>query len=193
MKGCFSHLSSNVLKRIQNLDLQQRYNDNEDQEFALHLRMLYATAFLPPADVVQGFADLSDRIRNTYNGDVDDLLDYFEDNSIGRFRRNTPRLPPLFPINLWNMFNRTDNELPRTNNSVEGRHRSFQADISSCHPVFWRFLSVLQSEENSIQFNAIQFYSVDILTSFRGLVTIFTESIDKIDINRNIYLYTPFK
>ena len=67
--------------------------------------------------------NLADSIRNTYNGDVDDLLDYIEDNYIGRFS-NAPRLPPLFPINLWNMFNRTD-ELPRTNNSVDGWHRSY--------------------------------------------------------------------
>ena len=61
----------------------------------LHLRMLCATAFVPPVDIDQGFEDLANRIRKTYNGDVDDLLDYFEDNYIGRFRRNEPRLPPL--------------------------------------------------------------------------------------------------
>ena len=38
IKGCFFHLSSNIWKHIQSAGLQERYN--EDQEFALHLRML---------------------------------------------------------------------------------------------------------------------------------------------------------
>ena len=37
-----------------------------------------------------------------------------------RFRRNAARRPPVFPINLWDMFHGTDAELPRTNNSIEG-------------------------------------------------------------------------
>ena len=154
VKGCFYHLSSNIWKHIQNLGLQQRYND--DQEFAVNLRMLCALAFLPPAHVIQGFDDLADHIRQNYNQDVDELLDYFEDTYIGRYRRNAPRRQPMFAIQIWNMFHRTDNELPRTNNSVEGWHRSFQAHVSSCHPVFWKFLSVLKNEENLMRVSITQ-------------------------------------
>ena len=49
------------------------------------------------------------------------------------------------------MFNRTDDELPRTNNSVEGWHRGFQGHISACHP-----LLVLQKEENMIRISIVQ-------------------------------------
>ena len=139
VKSSFYHLSSNVWKRIQQFGLQQRYNDDQDQEFALNLRMLCATAFLPPAQVIEGFENLAGNLRNLYDDEVDELLEYFEDNYVGRFRRNAPRRPPLFALDLWNMFHRTDDELPRTNNSVEGWHRSFQAHVSSCHPVFGSF------------------------------------------------------
>ena len=54
----------------------------------------------------------------------------------GRFRRNVARLLPVFPINLWNMFHRTDAELPRTSNIIEGWHRSFNVQVSSYHPTF---------------------------------------------------------
>ena len=47
----------------------------------------------------------------------------------------------------WNMFHRTHNESPRTNNSVEGWHRSFQANVSSCYPVFNRFIELLKRAE----------------------------------------------
>ena len=45
------------------------------------------------------------------------------------------------------MYARTDAHLPRTNNSVEGWHRSFQAGLGSYHLNFWRFLSYLISED----------------------------------------------
>ena len=118
VKGCFYHLSSNVWKKVQELGLQQRYL--EDQEFAIHCRMLCALAFLPEDDVIDGFEQLTDTMREQFNNDLDDLIDYFEDTYIGRFRRNAHRGRPQFSINLWNMFNLTDEELPRTNNNVEG-------------------------------------------------------------------------
>ena len=78
---------------------------------------------------------------------IDDLLQYFEDTYIGTL---------VFAINFLNMFNRTDDELPRTNNSVESWHCSFQGHVSACHPVFWKFLSVLQKEKNMIRILIVQ-------------------------------------
>ena len=127
MKRCFYHLSSNIWKNVQHFGLQQRYN--EDQEFALHTRMLCAVAFMPLDNVIAGFEELSDLIRDTYQGEMDDLLDCFEEIYIGRYHRNAERRPPLFALNLWNMFHRTFDELPRTSNRVEGWHRRFQAQV----------------------------------------------------------------
>ena len=39
----------------------------------------------------------------------------------------------------------------RTNNAVEGWRRGFQAHVSACHPVFWKFLEVLQKEETVVR------------------------------------------
>ena len=92
MKGCFYHLSSNIWKKVQHFGLQQRCN--EDQEFVLHTRMLCVVTFMPPDNVIAGFEELSNLIRDTYQGEMDDLLDYFEETYIGRYRRNAER-PPL--------------------------------------------------------------------------------------------------
>ena len=115
--------------------------------------MLCAIAFLPTADVIQGFEELVHEMRNIYKNEVDELLDYFEED---RFRRNAPRRPPSFALDFRNMFIRTDDELPRTNSSVDGWHRSFQGHVSSCHPVFWKFLNSLRNEESLIRVSIIQ-------------------------------------
>ena len=66
--------------------------------------------------MVNSFDELCVVIRDQYDGDPDEVLDYFGDTYIGGFRRNASWRPPLFPIELWNMFNQTAEELPRTNN-----------------------------------------------------------------------------
>ena len=91
--------------------------------------------FLPACNVIEGFEELEDTIRVLYDDLADDLLLYLECTYIDRYRRNAPRRPPRFTTNLWNMFNRNDDELQRTNNSVEGWHQSFQGHVSVCHPV----------------------------------------------------------
>ena len=63
-------------------------------------------------------------VRNQYDGDADEVLDYFEDTYISRFRRNASRRPPLFPSELWNMFHGNTEELPRTNNNTEARRNT---------------------------------------------------------------------
>ena len=122
-----------------------RYTD--DDELASKIRMIAATAFVPPRDVINAFEQLADIIRNEHQADLDDVLDYFEDSYIGRLRRNAPRRPPLFPIELWSMFNRTD---------IVGCHHSFHSNVSSCHPSFWKCIEVLQSEERIVRVKLLQ-------------------------------------
>lgn len=144
--GCFFHLSKNIWRKIQDNGLQQRYQDDED--FSLHARMIMALAFVPPADLDNAFDDLFNELRANFNNDLDVIMNYLEDTYIGRVRRNGLRDAPLFPVEMWNMYNRTRNHLPRTNNNVEGWHNGLQANINACHPNLWKFLDVLKQEEN---------------------------------------------
>ena len=145
LKGCFFHLTRNFWKKIQEFGLKERYINEE--EFSTTLRMVLAISFVPPDDVIVFFEELSDVIRDRFGIACDEILEYFEDNYIGRFRRNAQRAHPRFGIDLWNMFHRTADELPRTNNCLEGWHRGFQATVASCHPLFWKFVGLLKKEE----------------------------------------------
>ena len=48
--------------------------------------MIPALVVVPPDDVVRYFKELANHLKYAFNEDCGDLLDYFEDNYIGRFR-----------------------------------------------------------------------------------------------------------
>ena len=95
-------------------------------------------------------------ICKQYDKGTDGVLDYLEDNYVWRLRAKALRVIPTFSIDFWNMFYHTDDELPRTSNAVEGWHRGFQTHVSACHPVFWKFLEVLQKEETVVRVGILQ-------------------------------------
>ena len=111
MHDSFYYLCSNIERRIQQSGLQEHYTNYP--EFALHLRMISALAFVPPNDVQNSFVQLAVLIRNQFGNSADEVLDYFEDNYVGKFRVNAPRGIPIFPIDFWNIFHCTDDELPK--------------------------------------------------------------------------------
>ena len=53
-----------------------------------HLRMIAAVPFVSLNDVAAVFEELCGEIKNAYNVDVDEILDYIENSYISRYRRN---------------------------------------------------------------------------------------------------------
>ena len=123
ISGCFFHLLSNLLKHIRTCWIERTLH--ERTQFGLQLRMIAALAFVPTQDLVNSFDELCVSIRNQYDGDADEVLDYFEHTYIGCFCRKAPRRPPLYPIELWSTFKRPAEVLPLTNNKIEAWHNSF--------------------------------------------------------------------
>lgn len=145
--GCFFHLSQCVWRHVQDTGLQKKYR--EDSDFALHVRMLPALAYVPSHKVVTAFEKLLETNYFIENEDtLMPLIDYFEGNWIGRLHRNRKRREPSFPISLWNCYNLVSADIPRTNNSVEGWHNCFSAMLnSSLYPSIWKFINALKKEE----------------------------------------------
>ena len=149
IKGCFFHLSQNIYRKIQENGLLKRYQ--EDCDFALIVRMIPALAFVPADEVIGAFENLSDIIPQ----ELRSVADYFEDFYIGRPQRRGRR-QPTFSVTMWNMNLRSEEELPKTNNSVEGWHRSFQSNVGSYHPTLWKFITFIQREQALQQVHCIQ-------------------------------------
>ena len=64
------------MKTCPNFGVQVRYNENK--EFALHVRMICALAFISPHHVTEAFEELNHAIRNNYDDALGELLLYFE-------------------------------------------------------------------------------------------------------------------
>lgn len=143
-RGCFFHFCQCVYRKIQNQGLKQRYDS--DPEFALNIRMLNALAFVPTEYVIEAFESLCD--NNLLPLEAQGVIDYFEDTWIGRPNRRNQRRDPIFSHSMWNCYNAVQNDLPKTNNSVEGWHRAFESQLSASHPSIWKFLDALKREQN---------------------------------------------
>ena len=101
--------------------------------------MIPALSFVPVHDVILAF----DELCNHCGIDEQPVLDYFETNYIGELRRGR-RLLPIFPHRLLNMHNRVLNELPRTNNNLEGQHTLFSTMFKQTHPSIWEFIDTIK-------------------------------------------------
>ncbi|CAF4467107.1 unnamed protein product, partial [Didymodactylos carnosus] len=117
LSGCYFHLRQSIHRQLQAQGLQKYYED--DGDFAHGIHKIAALAFIHPKDVVEAFVQLSIHLGNRFQS----MLDYFEDNYIGRFRANGSRARPLFDIEFWNVHERTKNLQMRTNNSAEAWNR----------------------------------------------------------------------
>lgn len=156
-RGCLFHMSQCLWRRIQQIgELQQQYKS--DPEVALHVKQLVSLAFVPIVDVVKSFEDLLDSTFFIDNEQIlREIINYFEDNWIGRPARRGGRSQPLFALSLWNCYDAVINDQPRTNNAVEGWHRSFSELIGANHPTIWKFIDALKMEQNMNEAKIEQF------------------------------------
>ena len=137
---CLFHLGQCLWRKIQELQLANLYRD--DQDIRRQCKWLLALAFVPPSDVVATFVDCKARVRT----ELSDLYDYWESTYIGAPRRGR-RQVPLYKIDNWNQTIRLADDLPRTNNAVEGWHHAFQSMIGSHHPQIFTFIGHILKEQ----------------------------------------------
>ncbi|KAL8604295.1 hypothetical protein ACOMHN_023665 [Nucella lapillus] len=77
---------------------------------------------------------------------LSDFLAYFESTWLGIVQRGHRRRPK-FDVAMWNVYNRVGDNLPRTNNSVEGWHCAFDQRMSVTHPTLGRLVIKLRKEQ----------------------------------------------
>ena len=124
--GCHFHFSQAIFRKIQELGLQHEYSQNNQLQHAI--RMIMATAYLPPAQVCPKMADFCSRpttqlLVSLYPGFAE-ILRYFHRTWVC-----------TFPISTWNVFDR--NKKMRTTNACEGWNISWYRKNNRTRPIFW--------------------------------------------------------
>ena len=68
----------------------------------------------------------------------------------------TSRKKPMFPIELWNGYDRTIMNLPRSNNSIEGWHNAFAKRVAIVHPSVTKLAEKIRREQSKFEMDIAQ-------------------------------------
>ena len=112
--------------------------------------MIPALAFVRPDLLDNYMSELLDALPE----ELRPLYEYFEEYYVGRITAVRPngqlvRATPIFPPEVWSVYERTVNEEARTNNFVEAAHRRLQAFYGVKHPTIWKFITGLRKFQHN--------------------------------------------
>ena len=62
----------------------------------------------------------------------------------------------MFPIELWNAYDRTIMNLPRSNNSIEGWHNAFAKHVTIAHPSVTKLAEKIRHEQSKFEVDVEQ-------------------------------------
>ena len=131
VSGCYFHLGQSAWRKIQKIGngLPDKYK--AEPEFALRVRKFLALAFVP-TDQVRDYMQLLLRDEASRgDGLLATFAEYFQRIYVGQEYLIAER----FDRATWNMYQRVKEQLPRTNNAVEGFHSAFAKDIKDHPPI----------------------------------------------------------
>ena len=124
-------MSKNFKKQVGVLNLTTRYNN--DADFSISVKMIVSLAFVKIEDL--DFA--VDLLAQNLDEELNNLLEWFEDNYIGRINRNgRGRRNARFPPEIWNLYDRVLNSENRTNNHAEAANRRLNIEMGVCGQQF---------------------------------------------------------
>lgn len=147
--GCYYHFKQSVWRNVQSNGLQTLYTENI--QFMMAVKMLTALTFVPTQDVIFAYESLISSYYFLNNEDLlSDLLDYFEHTWIGQKKRDDTRRDPIYSIELWNNYEAVLNDLPRTNNGVEGWNHRFANVVNNYHCKLEKLIESLKLEQNTV-------------------------------------------
>jgi hypothetical protein len=154
VNGCFFHLTQTFWRRIQKDGYSKIYKEN--CKFNLDIKMIIALCFVPDYCVEKDFCILLEYFLNT-NTDkyVVDFLFWFENNYI--CNNSYIKIDKLgVKYFIWSFFSNVVSKKVKTSNSLEGWHRSLNAQVSCKNPNFFEVFKILQCEQNILEVKLLQ-------------------------------------
>ena len=85
------------------------------------------------------------------------LVLYFERTYVGRVLPGGTFQQLIFPIEMWHCHFEVLAGFPRTTNSVEAWHRSFNATVGCYHPTICKLIQALKLEQGIVELKQIKY------------------------------------
>ena len=164
VRGRFYHLSQLIWHRIQEVELTALCQESE--LFRLICCELVALAFLPVNEVWNGMLHIKDTLlnefalrENAYKENVQSLVAFFDQLFIsGEIKAKQKingdlelhQIPPLFPIESWNLFEKVLTDDPKENNVLETCATNFSYLVGQTKPAVFKAIRNLKLEENLV-------------------------------------------
>ncbi|CAF2374898.1 unnamed protein product [Rotaria sp. Silwood2] len=119
----------------------------------LLIRHIPALAFLSPLEIPDAF----DELKVILPSDAEPIIQWFENNyahrRIKRILRNgrVQRHNPLYPPEMWSVFDNIEFVFRRTQNKVEAWHRRWKTLIARAHVGTFTMIKQIQKEQNEVE------------------------------------------
>ncbi|CAF4247052.1 unnamed protein product [Rotaria sp. Silwood2] len=119
----------------------------------LLIRHSPALAFLSPLEIPDAF----DELKVILPSDAEPIIQWFENNyahrRIKRILRNgrVQRHNPLYPPEMWSVFDNIEFVFRRTQNKVEAWHRRWKTLIARAHVGTFTMIKQIQKEQNEVE------------------------------------------
>ena len=127
IKGCLFHWKQCLLRRFRKI---KNYADNELMKTSLH--SIYGLAFVPVQDVMVGWTCLKSCLSQY--PETAEFVTYFESTWLNN---------PCYPVEMWNHYESTLNDDPRTNNFSEGSNNALNTAAGCSSPTMSRLMDIL--------------------------------------------------
>ena len=148
--GCFFHLKQSTFRKAVELGLRQYIVDDSPQrrdDIRTFVEQIDAMAFVPRGHLNIAVRELRNNIPDPM---VAPLLEYFISTYIEGLlipNSNPPQYnPPMFPPDVWNMYQITLDGRDRTNNVCEGWNNGFNVLVGQRHPPLYAAIDALQKD-----------------------------------------------
>lgn len=159
-KCCFFHLTQNIWKHIQKAGLSQKYTN--DSEFAHKMRHILALAYLKSEDIPAAFELIRrEVIPNESKPVVDWFSKYYVNGTfISKRSLSSPnkpaltikRKPPLFPPNLWSVWDSFATGIPITQNAVESWNNRWNSLLNRRKMNIYKTMRELVKEQKNTEY-----------------------------------------
>lgn len=136
--GWYFHLGQIIWRRVQILNFSKEFINNPQTK--LLVKMILALSFVPSAEVFIVAARLKNYIIEERSLDVLMLFEWFQGEYLSNETSNKK-------ISFWNVYERTQNNIPRTTNSLEGYHGHLNSLIDGKQSSIISFINELKSEQ----------------------------------------------